>query len=306
MAKKERLTPVYILGPGALGLAFAKHFSEHRPVTLLTKAHHPQDYQYTYQSHSEPLQVQCTPSPSGGQAPQQQIGELWLFTKAHQVLEALTPLLPALKSDAKIVISHNGMSDLGTLNQLLGPNQSLYFMLTQQAAYKPAADKVVHISQGLSTLGAANKAAEKSLASQLPLWQQQIPNLVGCDNIHTARWQKLLVNLAINPVATWQRQPNGALRAPEYASDIMALVHEAITVAKAQGLDFSLVQALNLAYKVMAQTAQNRCSMLQDKLLGRETEIDAMCGYVYKTAQQLGLAAPVNQLYYQRIKGDTP
>ncbi|WP_105253902.1 ketopantoate reductase family protein [Pseudoalteromonas sp. T1lg75] len=306
MAKKEQLTPVYILGPGALGLAFAKLFSEHRPVTLLTKAYHPQDYQYTYQGYSEPLQVQCIPSPSGEQAPQQKIGELWLFTKAHQALEALTTLLPALKKDAQIIISHNGMSDLNELNRLLGPQQALYFMLTQQAAYKPAPDQVVHVSLGPSTLGAANQAAEKSLATQLLLWQRQIPNLVGSDNIHRARWQKLLVNLAINPVATWQQQRNGALRAPEYASDIMALVHEAITVAKAQGLEFSLVQALNLAYMVMAQTADNRCSMLQDRLLGRETEIDAMCGYVYKTAQQLGLAAPVNQLYYQRIKGDRP
>ncbi|WP_105188374.1 ketopantoate reductase family protein [Pseudoalteromonas sp. T1lg48] len=305
MAKKEQLTPVYILGPGALGLAFAKLFSDHRPVTLLTRPHHPQQYQYSYQAHSEALQVQSCPLPSGERVPQQ-IGELWLFTKAHQVVEALTPLLPALNKDAQIIISHNGMSDLNGLNQLLGPQQALYFMLTQQAAYKPAADKVVHVSQGLSTLGAANKVAQQCLARQLPLWQQQIPNLVGSDNIHRARWQKLLVNLAINPVATWRQQRNGALRAPEYASDIMALVQEAIGVARAQGLDFSLVQALNMAYRVMAQTADNRCSMLQDKLLGRETEIDAMCGYVYKTAQQLGLAAPVNQLYYQRIKGDTP
>ncbi|MBS3798375.1 2-dehydropantoate 2-reductase [Pseudoalteromonas sp. BDTF-M6] len=305
MAKKEQLTPVYILGPGALGLAFAKLFSDHRPVTLLTKPHHPQRYQYSYQAHSEALQVQSCPLPSGERVPQQ-ISELWLFTKAHQVVEALTALLPALKKDAQIIISHNGMSDLNELNQLLGPQQALYFMLTQQAAYKPAADKVVHVSQGLSTLGAANKVAQQCLARQLPLWQQQIPNLVGSDNIHRARWQKLLVNLAINPVATWRQQRNGALRAPEYASDIMALMQEAIGVARAQGLDFSLLQALNLAYRVMAQTADNRCSMLQDKLLGRETEIDAMCGYVSKTAQQLGLAAPVNQLYYQRIKGDTP
>lgn len=149
-------------------------------------------------------------------------------------------------------------------------------------------------------------ARKKSFKAQLKQWQRLIPALTGSDDITHARWQKLLVNLAINPIATWYQLRNGDVAAPCYASDVFALLQEAVTVAKAQGVELSLPQSLDSAYQVMRLTAGNRCSMLQDKLLARETEIAAMCGFIASSARQLSLSAPINELYYRRITGDTP
>ena len=131
-------------------------------------------------------------------------------------------------------------------------------MLTQQAAYKTDDKLVVHVSQGDSVIGAVNACAQQSFKAQLKQWQRLIPALTGSDDITHARWQKLLVNLAINPIATWYQLHNGEVAAPCYASDVFALLQEAITVAKAQGVELSLPQSLDSAYQVMRLTAGNR------------------------------------------------
>ena len=297
---KARITTTHVLGPGALGLVFAHQLSIQRNVTLITKATHPTHYYYTFAQHHSALTVNTTC------APKESITEIWLFTKAHQCKSALQSVLGHLHPKANIILSHNGMTNVAELIDLLQPTQGLYFMLTQQAAYKPQSAEVIHVSQGPSTIGAINQVAKKRLDTLMTDWQSAIPLLTKSTDITSARWQKLLINLAINPIATHFNQLNGALRAPQYASDVMALLNEAINVAQKEGINVVLAEALALAYQVMANTAKNRCSMLQDKLNGRETEIEAMCGYVVNMARKHGLAAPINELYYQRIKGDKP
>ncbi|MFY8274102.1 ketopantoate reductase family protein [Pseudoalteromonas sp. SSDWG2] len=298
---EKRLDPVYILGPGALGLSFAHQFSAQRPVTLITKAHHPSQFTYTHQGASSALQIHNVMQSHNIAAAS--ITELWLFAKAHQIKAALLELTEKLHPNAHIVVSHNGMSDTAELEALLTAKQSLYFMLTQQAAFKPLEAEVVHVSQGASIIGAVNTAAMNTLNQQFVRWQSLLPNLQKSEDINRARWHKLLINLAINPIAAYYSERNGGVRSPRYASDVFALLQEALHVADAQGVSMSLTDALNTAYQVMANTAENHCSMLQDKRNGKETEIDAMCGYILRKAQQYGLAAPINQRYYQRIKG---
>ncbi|TMO48214.1 ketopantoate reductase family protein [Pseudoalteromonas ruthenica] len=302
MAEKtgQGLAPTYLIGPGALGLTFAHLMGQHRPVKLLVKPSHPSTFYYCHGQQKSPVAATACLKPC------EPITELWLFVKAHQLQAALAQFRPYLALDADIIISHNGMSDLTPLKQQLTPQQGLFFMLTQQAAYKADDKHVVHVSQGDSVIGAVNACAQQSFKAQLKQWQRLIPALTGIDDITHARWQKLLVNLAINPIATWYQLRNGDVAAPCYASDVFALLQEAIAVAKAQGVELSLPQSLDSAYQVMRLTAGNRCSMLQDKLLGRETEIAAMCGFIASSARQLSLSAPINELYYRRIMGDIP
>ncbi|WP_462157385.1 ketopantoate reductase family protein [Pseudoalteromonas sp. GB56] len=297
---KTRIKPVHVLGPGALGLVFSHQLSARHRVTLVTKPTHPTAYSYTFAQHTTPLRVDVA------SAVKEPITELWLFTKAHQCKSALFRVLEHLHPNANIILSHNGMTDVAELADLLSPTQGLYFMLTQQAAYKNKTDDVIHVSQGPSTIGAVNHIAKTRLDSLLCDWQCAIPLLSKSNDIFLARWQKLLINLAINPIATYYNELNGALTSPRYASDVFALLNEAINVGGKEGVELHLSDALAQAYKVMANTAGNRCSMLQDKLGGRETEIDAMCGYVVTLARQHGLATPVNELYYQRIKVGKP
>ncbi|WP_256096792.1 ketopantoate reductase family protein [Pseudoalteromonas luteoviolacea] len=116
------------------------------------------------------------------------------------------------------------------------------------------------------------------------------------------RWQKLCVNIAINPLSALLQCQNGRLRAPCYSKQVLALLNEACHVAKYEGVELKLLAELERAYKVMTLTAANNSSMAQDIKLERRTEIDAICGFIVARAKKHGINVPENELLWQQIK----
>jgi 2-dehydropantoate 2-reductase len=55
--------------------------------------------------------------------------------------------------------------------------------------------------------------------------------------------------------------------------------------------------------KVAEATAENRCSMLQDVMAGRATEIDSLCGAVVEHGEAVGIPTPANQALHALVKG---
>ncbi|MBS0352437.1 MAG: 2-dehydropantoate 2-reductase [Proteobacteria bacterium] len=114
-------------------------------------------------------------------------------------------------------------------------------------------------------------------------------------DIVAARLAKLLVNLAINPLAALFRVPNGALCEPPVRLYLEALVREAWPVLRAEGLELDESAALARVVGVAQATADNRASMLQDVLAGRRTEIDAITGVFLDMALKQGIDTPTHQ-----------
>ncbi len=73
---------------------------------------------------------------------------------------------------------------------------------------------------------------------------------------------------------------------------------ETVAVAKAEGLAISEEEALGLVLSVAEKTAANTSSMLQDVLRGKETEIEAINGYLVREAKKHRIAVPVNEALY--------
>ena len=123
-----------------------------------------------------------------------------------------------------------------------------------------------------------------------PMWSDDVQNIV---------WRKLQLNVAINPVCSIAGVRNGALiDVPELWDQAMAAMLEAAAVARASGVD--LGEHLR---KVGEATADNRCSMLQDVMTGRATEIDSLCGAVVERGEELGIPTPANQSLHALVKG---
>jgi 2-dehydropantoate 2-reductase len=109
-------------------------------------------------------------------------------------------------------------------------------------------------------------------------------------------WEKLVINVGINPLTALLRVPNGALlELPQALEVAVAAAHEAQAVARAAGLNLSGDPEARLS-QVCSATAANRSSMLQDILAGRPTEIAALNAQVASRGRALGLATPVNDL----------
>ena len=117
-----------------------------------------------------------------------------------------------------------------------------------------------------------------------------------------AQFLKLLINAAINPITALTHRQNGVILSPDLKSTVQKVVAEAVSVAAADGLSISEEEALELVLSVAEKTAANTSSMLQDVLRGRETEIEAINGYIVRRAEEHGIAAPVNETLYGMVK----
>jgi 2-dehydropantoate 2-reductase len=127
-------------------------------------------------------------------------------------------------------------------------------------------------------VGAAFRAAgiETTVATDMP----------------TRLWEKLAVNAGINAVTALARVENGALADSPADAVAADAARETATVAREQDIDLSDERAVSLVERVVDDTAANHSSMYQDISDGRQTEIDAINGYVAATATA---RVPVNE-----------
>ena len=108
-------------------------------------------------------------------------------------------------------------------------------------------------------------------------------------------WRKVAVNAAINPVTAIHRVPNGELARGPLRAEAERLLREAVAVAHAVGFALPLDAAEGDLERVVAATAGNRSSMLQDLDRGRPTEIDAISGAIVRLAEQHGVNVPATR-----------
>jgi 2-dehydropantoate 2-reductase len=101
-------------------------------------------------------------------------------------------------------------------------------------------------------------------------------------------WEKLAVNAGINAVTALARVENGAVRdgpAREVAADA---ARETARVARAEGVELGDEAAVRALQRVADATAANTSSMQQDVLADRRTEVEAINGYVVRSADRAG------------------
>lgn len=124
------------------------------------------------------------------------------------------------------------------------------------------------------------------------------------ENVLGLIWDKLLVNVGINPVTALTRLRNGELLEGADTEHLMeTLVREGAAVAEAKGIRLMHTDAVAHCKEVARATAQNISSMLADVLNGRKTEIDNINGAIVREGAALGIATPANETVTALIQG---
>jgi 2-dehydropantoate 2-reductase len=116
-----------------------------------------------------------------------------------------------------------------------------------------------------------------------------------------------MVNCVANGIAALSRRPLGVFQRSDAIAAARDLLVEAQSIAGAYGAVLSrtdldrIVEDLSAPAAAMVQP-----SMLQDRLVDRPTEHDALYGAVVRAAEQRGLAAPLHQLMRQLLACGDP
>ncbi|WP_394184739.1 ketopantoate reductase family protein [Pseudoalteromonas tetraodonis] len=290
---------ILVVGDGAIGLLFSHFLAKHHAIYILTRKGTVNTRFYSHSNAaSEKINATFISQELLSQTPE---FDIVLFTvKAFAVQQAFAQVKPYLANSTHIILSHNGMGNVEQLNTQLSDQQALYFLTTSMAGFKSNPNIVLHTGNGQSVLGGCNPLAIQNI-QQLSEQLHTIPQLIVSNNIEQLRFEKLLVNIAINPLTAHHNIKNGQLRAPQYNSEIINLLTEACHIATALKLNIKLIDALERAYKVMSLTAENYSSMHQDVIHNRQTEIMAICGYISEQGKLHHIATPYNDALLAKI-----
>ena len=142
----------------------------------------------------------------------------------------------------------------------------------------------------------------RQLVRAYTLLNKTLPPVALSNDILHALWSKLAVNAVINPLTALNNVPNLAICDESYSELIHDICQEFVAVAEACGEHFDLSEVKDKIMQVAKATGNNFSSMHQDVQYKRETEIDAINGYIVSMAKKKGISVPTNTLLAERVK----
>lgn len=308
---------IAILGAGSLGSLIAGFLSQDSQIELLvhSKGNHgammvangleiqgeaaiqvgPTDALFTLDEVGIPTQLDAS------------IDVVLLTGKADST-PTLAALAHRLLTPNGIAMSlSNGLGHAEVLIAALGPHR-VVCGTTTYAAWRPGPG-VVHFA-GHGTIVLGHLQGGPSMSEVQPLldaftrsklsttWSESGPSTV---------WMKVLLNIAINPIAALSGVQNGELLNPNLFNAALETMLEGARIARQEGAllpdDLDLEQQLQT---VLQATSENNCSMLQDVRTGRKTEIAYLNQAVVERGERIGMRAPMNQMLSAMIEALTP
>jgi len=220
--------------------------------------------------------------------------------KSYHVAEAITSLKNRISSNAIIIFCHNGMVNFKQLPNL---PQTCYTLLTTHGSKVIQPFHVQHTGLGHNDLGLiTGTAQQEQQAEMVTTLATALPSLTLSHHIKEKQWLKLAINCVINPLTAINDVENGQLLQRKYNKIIDKLLTEIISVAKYEGMQFSLDELKTQVLSVATMTGKNCSSMRSDILKKRKTEIDYINGYITNTAKSLHITVPENEKLTLQIK----
>jgi 2-dehydropantoate 2-reductase len=237
-----------------------------------------------------------------------QRSDLVIFaTKSYAIPSLLDVASSLLKPDGVALALSNGLGHPETLGRALGPHR-VVAATTTHGAYMGAENTVVWAGKGAIQLARTPLGpSSERLEAIFTVFERAGLAPSMNEDAATMLWNKVLLNLAINPIAALAGLQNGELLAPDRFDTCMMVYREAVRVARMERITVPDEQEFEHALRaVLNTTAENQCSMLQDMKAGRKTEIDALNGALVDLAEAHGVSVPVNQLLATLIRACHP
>lgn len=283
-----------IIGAGSIGLLFAFYLSERHKVTLYTRT----------AEQSSLINNDGVRLIANGVTEKRDISskvfkedlseeELIVVTVKQYHLPQILPVIEGLH--VPLLFLQNGYGHISHLKQLKSP--TIYVGVVEHGALRLDKNTVEHTGFGLTRV-----AAYKGTLSRLPFLDEGKDHFpfIESGDYHTMLIDKLIVNAVINPLTAILGVENGRLITnPFYYQIFQAIFTEISSVLEVPDVEDSFRHVKSICDK----TSENRSSMLKDIELGRETEIDAILGYIISEAVRKEKKACLASSFYAMIKG---
>ena len=246
------------------------------------------------QKHLIPLQADLV-------ARAKAVDVVFIFTKTHQIKEALANLPSNLRS-AHFITLQNGLGNGEQVAAYIGIDQTVEGVSIMPAEFiKPG------------EVGSAGSSETWMFAANGE--QNEIVNQVGEDlnqaglkthitgNVRTFIWQKACFNMAMNALCGLVEGSPGLLQQfPDGRQLAHEIAEEVITIAQFEGASVNPEKVHDLIDYACADHTHHRPSMLQDLQAQRLTEIESLNGYLVTAARKHGKEVPLTHLMARLIR----
>ncbi len=206
--------------------------------------------------------------------------------------------------DSTVVLTlQNGLGNIEKLKTVVGEGQ-IIAGTTSHGANLIGPGKVKHAGHGATIIGELNGKMTKRIENIADVLKKAKLNPVSIsNNVIGLIWDKLLVNVGINPTTAITGLRNGEiLEYPELERLTEQAVEEGMKVAEASGIILETPDAVTHFKEVSKVTGENISSMLSDVINKRKTEIDNINGAIVREGKKYNIETPVNALLTRLVQ----
>ncbi len=225
-----------------------------------------------------------------------------IFVKSTLTSKAVSENKAVFGPDTVALTLQNGLGNIDLIRAEIG-GSNVIAGTTAHGATMLGPGRMRHAGIGKTIIGELDGNKTDRLEKIAQVFRKAGLETELSDNVLGLVWDKLMVNVGINALCGITRLQNGELLDyPELEELLEAAVAEAHSVAKAKGILLSYENPVGHTKDVCRATSSNKCSMLQDILNGKQTEIDMINGAIVREGEALGICAPVNKTLTNLIK----
>ena len=238
--------------------------------------------------------IDRTRSPLGdGEAP---VDAAVICVKTHGTGWAAEIAQRVVAREGVAITIQNGLGNYEILRDAIGDERAAVGVI-YVGARLDANGTLQATGPGRAELGRPQDAAPATALEQLAALLTDGGMTVSVvDDPWPSVWRKVATNAAVNPTTALLGCLNSDLLRDGAAGRIAdGLAREVARVATAAGVAMTEEDAVRWWREMAELTGANRSSMLQDVEAKRVTEVDAICGAVYRAGRQRNVPAPFNQ-----------
>lgn len=217
---------------------------------------------------------------------------LFICVKQPQ-LKQVVPYLHRLKSKSNIVFLQNGMGHVGIFKTLQHP---VFIGVVEHGAHRISDFQVNHLGEGIIKLASFTNE-ENMLGSLLNQIHAASFPFQKHHNWKQLLQEKLMINAVINPLTALFDVSNGKIVSNP---DILFLAKQ-LSKETAGILGYDVEFVWENVKRVAENTSQNTSSMRADLHAKRESEIEAISGYLVKQAGNRFI--PYTTFVYKAVLG---
>lgn len=224
-----------------------------------------------------------------------------LFVKALYSRSALEANKRVIGPDTYVMTLQNGSGHEDILSEFV-PKERIIIGTTEDNGAVLSPGHIRHGGKGNTNVGMLVNDTEGFLPKLKEAFDSCGFNVKIHDNIQQLIWNKLFVNVAFSAVTGVLKSDMGFIAKCDNAMNLSKmLLHEAVTVAHALGLEADEGKLLDEIKSVSENSPNGVTSICADLRAGRKTEVDTISGSVVRAAKKCGVDVPCHEFIVNLI-----